>query len=538
MRDMMRPERSPADTDRGRYPSPRSTVHGQAAVAASEPLAASAGLVTMARGGNAIDAAIATAACLTVTEPVSNGLGSDAFALVWDGASLHGLNASGRAPVGWTPERFSARKTMPERGWDTVTVPGAVSAWAALSKRFGRLSLQDCLAPAAGYARNGYGVGAVTAGSWSRQADILKGFDGFSSVFLPEGRPPRAGEVFAMPAAADALEAIGATMGDAFYRGPIAEAIVASSRAGGGVHTLDDFASHTADWVTPLAQDAYGVRVHELPPNGQGIAALVALGIMDRLDLGDDPDSPRAIHLEIEAVKCALADLYAHVADPSAMTLTPDAMLDPAYLDERARAIDPARASAPETGLPQKGGTVILTTADAEGRMVSFIQSNYEGFGSGCVVERYGVSLQNRGSAFSLDPAHPNCVGPGKRPFHTIIPGFVTVSGAPLMAFGVMGGPIQSQGHAQFVTRIARFGQSVQTAVDAPRFRALGGRRVAAENHFPETTLEALAAMGHAIEREAPGVAFGFGGAQAIMRLNGLYAAGSDPRKDGHAIVM
>jgi len=524
--------------DRGRYPSPRSTVYGHAAVATSEPLAASAGLAMLAKGGNAIDAAIATAACLTVTEPVSNGLGSDAFALVWDGSSVHGLNASGRAPAAWTPERFRGRTAMPARGWDTVTVPGAVSAWVALSERFGRLPFADLMAPATRLARDGYGVGPVTAISWERQAAVLSSFPGFSSVFLPAGRPPHAGAVFTMPGAADALEDIAASKGETFYRGAIAEEIVARSQAEGGAHTMADFDAHRADWVEPVTQDAFGARVHEIPPNGQGIAALVALGIVDRLDLGDDPDAPRALHLMIEAVKCALADLYAHVADPAAMRVTPKEMLDAGYLDERARGIDQNRASQPETGLSPRGGTVILTTADADGMMVSFIQSNYEGFGSGCVVERYGVSLQNRGSAFTLDPAHPNVVGPGKRPFHTIIPGFVTRGGAPLMAFGVMGGPIQAQGHAQLVTRILRFGQSVQTAVDAPRFRALGGRRIAIERHFPAATLEALSAMGHELIQEAPGVAFGFGGAQAIMRTDGIYAAGSDPRKDGHAVVM
>lgn len=524
--------------DRGRYPSARSTVHGRAAVAASEPLAASAGLLMLARGGSAVDAAIATAAALTVTEPVSNGLGSDAFALVWDGTKVHGLNASGRSPAAWTPDRFRGRDEMPARGWDTVTVPGAVSAWVALSERFGRLPFAELLAPAARLAREGYGVGAVTADSWRRQAGELAAFPGFASTFLPAGRPPRAGEAFAMPAAADALELIAETKGEAFYRGAIAEEIVARAAAEGGAHTMADFDAHRADWVEPVTQRACGVDVHEIPPNGQGIAALVALGILDRLDLGDDPDAPRAVHLQVEAVKCALADLYAHVADPAAMRVTPAQMLDPAYLDERARGIDETRASDPATGLAMKGGTVILTTADADGMMVSFIQSNYEGFGSGCVVERYGISMQNRGSAFSLDPAHPNVVAPGKRPFHTIIPGFVTRDGAPLMAFGVMGGPIQAQGHAQLVTRIVRFGQSVQTAIDAPRFRVLSGRRIAAERHFPAATLEALSEMGHVLDQDAPGVAFGFGGAQAILKLNGHYAAGSDPRKDGQAVVI
>jgi gamma-glutamyltranspeptidase/glutathione hydrolase len=524
--------------DHGRYPSARSTVHGRAAVATSEPLAASAGLLALARGGNAVDAAIATAACLTVTEPTSNGLGSDAFALVWDGSVLHGLNASGRAPAAWTAQRFAGRTGMPARGWDTVTIPGAVSAWAALSDRFGRLPFAELVAPAARLARDGYGVGPVTAASWKRQAEVLGGSESFARTFMPDGRPPRAGEVFAMPGAADALEVIGETKGAAFYRGAIAEEIVARSRAEGGVHTMDDFAAHAPEWVEPLAQDAFGARVHELPPNGQGIGALVALGILERLDLGDDPDGPRAIHLQIEAVKAALADLYAHVGEPATMRVAPAEMLDPGYLDERARTIDDSRASAFETGLPRRGGTVLLATADADGMMVSFIQSNYEGFGSGCVVEKYGISLQNRGKAFSLDSSSANVVGPGKRPFHTIIPGFVTRGGAPLMTFGMMGGPIQAQGHVQLAARMLHFGQDVQAAIDAPRFRVLDGGRVAAEAHYPAATREALSAMGHRLETDAPGLAFGFGGAQAIMRKGGIYAAGSDPRKDGQALVM
>lgn len=507
-------------------------------MAASEPVAASAGLGVLARGGNAVDAAIATAAVLTVTEPVSNGLGSDAFALVWDGTRLHGLNASGRAPAGWTPDRFAGRERMPQRGWDSVTVPGAVSAWAALAERFGRLPFAELLAPAIRAAREGYGVGPVTAQSWARQVPELRDQPGFAGTFMPGGTAPSAGDLFAMPGAADALEAIADSRGAAFYTGALAEAMVAAAQAGGGAHTMDDLAAHTADWVDPIAAPFGDVALHEIPPNGQGIAAQIALGIIDRLALGDEPDGVDAVHGQIEAVKLALADLYAHVADPSAMRLDPRALLEPAYLDARARLVDPSRAQTFATGKPLAGGTVTLATADADGMMVSFIQSNYEGFGSGCVVERYGISMQNRGSAFSLDPASPNRVGPGKRPFHTIIPGFVTRGGEALMAFGVMGGPIQAQGHAQLLVRIVHFGQGVQTAVDAPRFRVLDGRQVAVESHFPVTTLAGLRERGHELVESAPGAAFGFGGAQAIVRRNGLYAAGSDPRKDGHAVVL
>ena len=519
------------------YPSARSTNFGQAAVATSEPLAAAAGLEVLARGGNAVDAAIATAATLTITEPSSNGLGSDAFALVADGTTVHGLNASGRSPAGWTPERYAGRDEMPRRGWDAVTIPGAVSAWVALAERFGTMPLSELLAPAARYARDGYGVGPVVASAWQSQVDRFTADYGYADAFLPNGRPPEAGQHFSLPGAADALELIGKTNGEAFYRGAIAEEIVAQSKAEGGCHTMDDFAAHTADWVTPVSVDACGLTVHEIPPNGQGLAALIALGILERLDLGSEPDSVRAYHLEIEAVKLALSDAYAHFADRDHMVETPESFLDPAYLDSRAGLIDPDRAGEPTTGKPPEGGTVLLCTADKNGMMVSFIQSNYEGFGSGCVTRGFNISMQNRGAGFTLDPKSPNRVGPRKRPFHTIIPGMATRGGKPAIAFGVMGGPIQAQGHTQMITRMARFGQGPQTAIDAPRFRVLDGKRVAVEFHCPEATVEGLIALGHDIVREAPNVAFGFGGAQAIVRHGALYAAGSDPRKDGHALV-
>ncbi|MEM8854106.1 MAG: gamma-glutamyltransferase family protein [Pseudomonadota bacterium] len=523
---------------RDHYPSIRSSVYGRAAVATSEPLAASVGLNVMADGGNAVDAAIATAACLTITEPTSNGLGSDAFALVWDGAALHGLNASGRSPAGWTPERFKGQDTMPQRGWDTVTVPGAVSAWAALSERFGRLPLSRLLAPAAANARNGYGVGPVTAASWARQEPLLAPSPSFSATFLANGRAPQPGEVFTMPAAADALELIGETGGKAFYEGAIADAIVAASKAAGGAMSHADLAEHRADWVEPIQVDACGATIHEIPPNGQGIGALMALGILERLDMPDDPDDPLSIHLQIEAVKLALADLYEEVADIDAMRIPQSAMLADDYLTERAKLVDRTRASTFAPGKPPAGGTVYLSTADADGMMVSFIQSNFDGFGSGVVVEKFGISLQNRGAAFSLDPASPNRVGPRKRPFHTIIPGFATRGGDPLMAFGVMGGPIQAQGHTQLVTRTLRYGQSVQTAIDAPRFRALPDGTVAMERQVSDTIANALRDMGHALVFDAPGVAFGFGGAQGILKKGQIYEAGSDPRKDGQAVAL
>ncbi len=520
-----------------RYRARRSPVMGRNVVATSEPRAAQAGLEAMRRGGNAVDAAISAAVTLAVTEPVSNGIGSDAFAIVWDGERLRGLNASGRSPAAWRRERFGAGG-VPFRGWESVTVPGAVSAWATLSEALGRLPFADLFDAAIGYAREGYLVTPVIARAWQVGAEELSGQPGFADVFMPQGRTPAAGEVFSCPAMADTLEAIAETRGEAFYRGALAEAIAHHARANGGAMTADDLAAHAPDWVDPIATGYGDKTLHEIPPNGQGIAALIALGIVRHLDLGDDPDSVDALHLQIEATKLALADLHAHVADPAAMRLTPAELIDPDYLAARARLIDPRRAQFFETGKPVRGGTVYLATADADGMMVSFIQSNYAGFGSGVVVPGTGISLQNRGAAFSADPRHPNAIGPAKRPFHTIIPGFMTRSGVPDTALGVMGGPIQAQGHVQVVVRMDRFGQDPQTACDAPRFRVLDGLTVALEPGLPEATVDGLARRGHRLTFDAPGVAFGFGGAQIVRRVAGGYVAGSDPRKDGAAVAF
>ncbi|MGF1551397.1 MAG: gamma-glutamyltransferase family protein [Paracoccaceae bacterium] len=520
------------------YTSRRSAVMADNVVATSQPLAAQAGLSMLAKGGNAVDAAIAAATTLTVVEPTGNGLGSDAFAIVWDGARLHGLNASGRSPAGWTPERFAGRDAMPERGWESVTVPGAVGAWAALSERFGRLPFADLLAPAIGYAGRGFTVSPVIATLWARAADLLADQPGFAEHFLPEGRAPRAGERFASPAMAATLEAIAGSRGEAFYRGPLADAIAAEAARHGAALSMDDLGAEAPDWCGTISAGFDGVRLHEIPPNGQGIAACLALGMLAHTGVRDlGPDDPRALHLMIEATKLALADAEAHVADPEAMAVGTDALLDDVYLAERARLIDPGHAGDPGAGAPRRGGTVYLAAADASGMMVSFIQSNYMGFGSGVVVPGTGISLQNRGAGFTLAEGHPNRVAPRKRPFHTIIPGFLMRGETPLMAFGVMGGPMQAQGHLQMALRTALWGQDVQTAADAPRWRATGGRGVACEASMPAETREALAAMGHRIVTEPPDAAFGFGGAQLVHRLDGGgYAAGSDPRKDGQAV--
>lgn len=521
------------------YPSRRSAVATDNIVATSHPLAAQAGLGMLAQGGNAVDAALATAIALTVVEPTGNGIGSDAFAILWDGTELHGLNASGRSPAGWTAERFARHTDMPFRGWESVTVPGAVSAWVDLSERFGKLPFEKLFEPAIRYAENGFPVSPVIATLWQRAAAELADQPGFAETFMPGGSAPGAGEYFRSPGHARTLKRIAETKGKAFYEGEIAEEIAAFSRAHGAALTLDDLAQHQADWCGTISRSFDDNTLHEIPPNGQGIAALMGLGILSQTGIRDmEADDPRTLHLQIEAMKLALRDAEAFVADLGHMTsITVDDLLDDGYLAARAREIDPRRATDFGAGAPKQGGTVYLTAADTSGMMVSFIQSNYAGFGSGVVVPGTGIALQNRGAGFSLDPAHQNHVGPNKRPFHTIIPGFLMGPEGPKMSFGVMGGPMQAQGHVQMVLRTQLFGQDSQMAVDAPRWRVTDGLGVACETTLPEATLEALRAMGHQITLEAPDNAFGFGGAQLIHRLPGRgYVAGSDPRKDGAAV--
>ncbi|MEM7528139.1 MAG: gamma-glutamyltransferase family protein [Pseudomonadota bacterium] len=525
------------------YGSRRSPVLADNVVATSQPLAAEAGVRMLHRGGNAVDAALAAAITLTIVEPTGNGIGADAFAILWDGKGLHGLNASGRSPAGWTPQRFAGRfagrAAMPERGWDSVTVPGAVGAWSALSERFGRLPFEALFEPAVTLAERGFIVSPVIGALWARAAGLLAGEPGFAEHFLPGGRAPRAGERFVNLPAAASLREIAETKGESFYRGPLAERIVADAARHGAALTLDDMAAERPDWVQTVSGRFDGVTLHEIPPNGQGIAACMALEMLAHTPVRElGPDDPRAMHIMIEAVKLALRDAEAWVADPKAMSdVGAEALMAPGYLAERAALIDTGRAQDFGAGAPRRGGTVYLTAADADGMMVSFIQSNYAGFGSGVVVPGTGIHLQNRGAGFVLDEGHPNRVGPSKRPFHTIIPGFLMEGAAPRMSFGVMGGPMQAQGHVQMVLRTALWGQDVQTAADAPRWRVTEGVGLAVETSMPAATLEALADLGHVLNLEPPDAAFGFGGAQLIQRLEGGgYAGGSDPRKDGLAL--
>ncbi len=530
------------------YASRRIPVFARNVVATSHPLAAQAGLRMLQQGGNAVDAAICSAAVMTVVEPVSNGLGSDAFCIVWDGHRLHGLNASGSAPAAWTPDYF-ARKygddalAPPMRGIDSVSIPGAVGGWAALSARFGTLAFADLMTPAIDIAERGYLVPPVVQHKWAAAAPLLQSQPGFAQAFMPRGRAPQVAELFRFPSAARALRAIAETKGEAFYRGEIAAALEKFSAAHGGVLRASDLAACQPEWVEPIARDYRGHTLHEMPPNGQGIAALIALGILEKFDIASLPvDSVASQHLQIEAMKLAFADVYRYVSEPSSMAVTPAQMLDDAYLASRARLIDVNKAQAFRAGSPddphRRGGTIYLTAADERGMMVSFIQSNYMGFGSGCVEPEFGISLQNRGHGFSLLAGSPNVVAPGKRPFHTIIPAFLTKDGQPLMSFGVMGGNMQPQGHLQTLVRMLDYRQNPQAACDAPRWRFNAGLEINVESTMPAQTVQGLRELGHRLD-VIDDAYQDFGAGQFIWRMGDPavegYLAASDPRRDGLA---
>lgn len=523
------------------YPSTRTPVFARNVVATSQPLAAQAGLRILQAGGNAVDAAVAAAATITLTEPVSNGLGSDCFAILWDGKRLHGLNSSGTAPAAWSLDYFRRKHNgvFPQRGWDTVTVPGCVAGWAALHERFGRLAFADVLAPAIDYAERGFAISPIVQKKWAAQVHALQALPGFAEHFMPHGRAPEVGEHFVLKGAARTLRLIAETRGRAYYEGEIAERLAAHAAEHGAAMTLADLRGYTPQWVEPIAKDFRGYTVHEIPPNGQGIAALMAMGIASHFDLEAlGPDSVESQHLQIEAMKLAFADVYRYVSDPRSMEVSTEDMLDADYLAARARLIDPHRAQAYGPGTPPQGGTIYLTAADESGMMVSFIQSNYMGFGSGVVVPGTGISLQNRGYCFSLDPAHPNVVGGGKRPFHTIIPAFLTRDGAPQMSFGVMGGNMQPQGHLQTLVRMLAYRQQPQAACCAPRWKWNRNLSIDCEAGMQASLVEALRARGHVVESfDDPYMDFGSG--QFIWRLGDPaiegYVAASDSRRDGLA---
>ena len=523
------------------YRTTRLPVFARNMVATSHPLAAQAGLRMLQQGGNAVDAAVAAAAAMTICEPVSNGLGSDAFCILWDGQQLHGLNAAGRAPAKWSADyfrkKYGAADAPPKRGIDSVTVPGAVSAWVQLNKRFGRLPLADVLAPAIDIAERGYAVPVVVQQKWAAAVPELESQPGFSQAFMPWGRAPQVGELFRFPAAAQALKRIAASRGVAFYGGEIAHAIQRFAAVQGGVIEASDFERYQPEWVDPLAIGYRGHQLHEIGPSTQGIAALMALGMLEHFDmkaLGADRVSAK--HVQIEAMKLAFADVYRSVAEPSWMAVSPAQMLDAAYLKSRARLIRMNKAQDFGPGLQPQGGTIYLTAADESGMMVSFIQSNYLGFGSGCVEPEFGISLQNRGHGFSLSDDSPNVVAPGKRPFHTIIPAFLTKDGQPVMSFGVMGASMQPQGHVQTLVRMLDHGQSPQAACDAPRWRVNQGLSLNVEASMDPAIVEGLQARGHRIEAINDSYQ-DFGAGQFIWRLGepGVegYVGASDARRDG-----
>ncbi|MEA5462545.1 gamma-glutamyltransferase family protein [Leptothoe sp. PORK10 BA2] len=524
------------------YTSSRPVMLGsRGAVATSQPLAAAAGAEILLAGGNAVDAAIAMAIDLTIVEPTSNGLGSDAFALVWDG-QLHGLNASGKSPQALSPDMWATMEHLPMRGWLSTTVPGAVSGWQALWRRWGKLPFERLFEPAIRHAENGFPVSPVTARSWRQRAVDYLSLTGaahqpFRECFFPHDQTPRPGEIWRCPDQAATLRELAATEGESFYRGKLAAQLVAFSAATGGMFSLEDLRDHQAEWVNPISTTYRGLTVSELPPNGQGITALMALNIVEGFDLTAAPrESVANYHQQIEAMKLAFADAHRYVADPRTMDVTTAALLDKAYAAQRRGLICDDRAMPlAEPGLP-KGGTVYLAAADDE-LMVSFIQSNFMGFGSGIAIPGTGIALQNRGAGFVLDGGHPNAIAPGKRPFHTIIPGFLSRDGQALGPFGVMGASMQPQGHLQVVSNLVDHGLNPQAALDAPRWRFERGNQVFLEQTVPRHVALGLRDLGHDVQVLAEPESFGKG--QMILRLgNGVLVAGSEPRADGMAIVL
>lgn len=521
------------------YASRRNPVYARnGMVCTSQPLAAQAGLAILRKGGNAIDAAIATAAALTVVEPTSNGIGGDNFALVWTQGKLHGLNSSGPAPQAISIDALNQAGVteLPKHGWIPVTVPGAPAGWAALSERFGKLPLTEVLAPAIEYAEKGYPLSPVLGRNWERGyanfKQVLTGdeFRHWFETFAPEGRAPAIGEVWRSPDHARTLQEIAETRAESFYRGAIAEKIDQFSRQYGGYLRKEDLAAFRSDWVDPIRVDYRGYDVWEIPPNGQGIIALMALNILKGFDF-TERDTITTYHRQIEALKLAFVDGLQHIADPRHMRFSAADLLSEAYATERRRAIGD-RALTPAPGEPGKGGTVYLCTADGEGNMVSMIQSNYMGFGSGLVVPGTGIGLHNRGHNFRLDPNHDNALAPGKKPYHTIIPGFLSREGQPVGPFGVMGGFMQPQGHMQVVMNAVDFHLNPQAALDAPRWQWLEGKTVEIEHATPEHIFDGLLRKGHNV-RWAVGSG-GFGRGEIIWRMaNGVLVGGTEPRTDG-----
>jgi gamma-glutamyltranspeptidase / glutathione hydrolase len=516
-------------------------------VSAENPLAAQAGASVLAHGGNAVDAAIATNAVMGVAEPMMNGIGGDLFAIVYEAKSgkLYGLNASGWAPAGLSIEFLKSKgiAKMPQDGIQSVTVPGAVDGWSKLLARFGTKKFSEVLAPAIYYSREGFPVPEWDAAYWADEVDLLKQDKNAAATYLPEGRSPRVGEIFRNPDLARSLEAIASSGRDAYYRGDSAKSIVALSSRLGGTMTLEDLADYSSEWVEPISTTYHGWTVYEIPPNGQGIAALEMLNIMEGFSLTHfGQNSTDALHAMIEAKKLAYADMYRYVADPKFSQVPVQGMLSKEYAAQRAKLVEMAKANCDVLpGEPQfatSGDTTYLTVTDSDGNMVSLIQSNYSGFGSGLVADGTGFALQNRGGLFSVDPRSPNKLAGHKRPLHTIIPGFMS-NGQERIAFGIMGGFNQAQAHAQFVSNVVDFGMNIQAALEAARFRKVtfAGCDVDLEDRIPLGVRDGLTARGHKINLHGAYSAV-MGGGQAVQRdiSTGVNYGASDPRKDGEAI--
>lgn len=522
------------------YVSRRMTAYAKnGMVATSQPLAAEAGLSVLRKGGNAIDAAIATAVCLTVVEPTSNGIGGDAFALVWTKGQLYGLNASGSAPQKLTLQtvKEAGFQNMPAYGWFPVTVPGAPGAWAELSSRFGKLPLTEVMAPAINYAEQGFPISPTVGRNWEitfdRYTADLKDeqFENWFRTFAPRGRAPKIGELWNSPDHARTLQSIAETKAQSFYCGEIAEKIDRFSQRYSGLLRKVDLEAYKPEWVTPISINYRGYDVWEIPPNGQGLVALLALNILKGFNF-EMKESADSYHRQIEALKLAFADGKKYIADPCQMSVKIEDLLSDGYAMERRKLIG-EKALQPEPGKPPSGGTVYLATADSEGNMVSFIQSNYAGFGSGLVVPETGISLHNRGNNFSLDPNHANCLQPAKRPYHTIIPGFLTKGSQPVGPFGVMGAFMQPQGHVQVIMNTLDYHLNPQAALDAPRWQWTNGKTIEIEHSFPEHIAQELVRRGHDIRWSMDTSSFGRG--QIIWRTtDGLLAGGTEPRADGH----
>jgi len=511
-------------------------------VATSQHLASQAGLAILKRGGNAVDAALAAATVLTVVEPMSCNVGGDLFALVRDGQRLYGLNGSGRAPAGLTPEEVRRRgfETIPDQGWLSVSVPGVPAAWSDLHQRFGKLPFAALFESAIEYAENGYPVSPTVFWHWRWGVEVvhaeLQGeeYSAFGPLFAPGGRVPQVGEIWRNPDLAYTFRRLAASAGQDFYTGELAEKIASFSARTGGVLTLADLAAHRSTWVEPISTNYRGYDVWELPPNGQGLAALIALNILEGFDLAQYPrESVESYHLQIEAMKLAFVEALRYIADPERVEVPISELLSKGFAARR-RALIGDQALLPEPSEKLSGDTVYLCTADADGMMVSLIQSNADVFGSHVAVPGTGLVLQNRASAFSLDPAHPNCLEPGKRPFHTIIPGFLTQNGQAIGPFGVMGGHMQPQGHLQMIVNTLDYGLDPQASLDAPRWFWGEERWVQVEPTVPPEIVEALRERGHEMNVDDEVDFVGRG--QIIWRLpSGVYLAGSEPRADGCA---